>query len=708
MNPAKRITAFIAAFALALAMALSGCGGGATAASSTSSSAASTSSAAQNLELYGKPWVTSVLSDNLPPAAPEAKDDLYTHFDYDYLKNHNGQLASSTSDYEPEIQDAVIGVIKDGSKTGHELEQLRIFYNQAADLDTVVATGFSDIQPYLDRIDAVASIDEMNALLTSDDFPFTPFITGCVYIDGEKDINIVSVIPDFVICNAATDGGTYYQDYDDPNYQTSIDLTLDNYCAPILMDYLSMGMDRESAVLIIREIAAFEKEHGKHLEGNTTYLKKDFGELSQAIKESHYDIDGICALCPNFPLKETLAKCGKANSPEYSITREWIEAFNALWTQENLHAIKEVAKANIVAETRALHDPSVTNQMRILGGGDALSSDAFAYTACNDLNTFAQVLAKIYVEEKLGPKAKAHLQGLSEQLIGEYKQLIGETSWMSEESKRNVTEKLDNMTLNILEPEGGYFSFDSLELVPSDKGGSLFSNYLKLKQYRYDCESKLIGQPAIRATIWFSITPTMMNAFYNPEENSINIFPGYVTSFTYGDDMDDNDLLGGMGWSIAHEISHGFDYQGAQLDAFGAPNPVVSGDDIDKFVTKCSALARYYQGIEMMPGMTVDGSAVAAEAAADLSGMQVTLEVLKGVDKADYTRFFERASLVWAQTIPAEVFPLIAADVHPLNNLRVNVSAQMFQPLYDAFGVSSGDGMYLEPNERIVMWGPEA
>lgn len=47
-------------------------------------------------------------------------------------------------------------------------------------------------------------------------------------------------------------------------------------------------------------------------------------------------------------------------------------------------------------------------------------------------------------------------------------------------------------------------------------------------------------------------------------------------------------------------------------------------------------------------------------------------------------------------------------DVHPLSNQRVNVSIQMFDAIYDKLGVTEGDCMYLAPNERIAIWGPNA
>lgn len=57
---------------------------------------------------------------------------------------------------------------------------------------------------------------------------------------------------------------------------------------------------------------------------------------------------------------------------------------------------------------------------------------------------------------------------------------------------------------------------------------------------------------------------------------------------------------------------------------------------------------------------------------------------------------------------PAETLPNLLLDTHPLQNHRVNVNAQMFDPIYEELGVSEGDAMYLAPEERINIWGENA
>ena len=179
-------------------------------------------------------------------------------------------------------------------------------------------------------------------------------------------------------------------------------------------------------------------------------------------------------------------------------------------------------------------------------------------------------------------------------------------------------------------------------------------------------------------------------------------------ALVYDENMDHTELLARIGYVIAHEISHGFDYQGAQIDAYGTPNPVFTDADEETFTQKSSALASYYDGIEVVPGTMADGENDITEAAADLCGMQVVLKLASKDSNIDYDKFFSKLSSVWAQVVPEATLTVHLLDNHPLRNLRVNVNVQMFDPIYDVLGVSEGNTMYLAPEKRINIWGPNA
>ncbi|WP_081675883.1 M13-type metalloendopeptidase [Butyrivibrio sp. AC2005] len=47
---------------------------------------------------------------------------------------------------------------------------------------------------------------------------------------------------------------------------------------------------------------------------------------------------------------------------------------------------------------------------------------------------------------------------------------------------------------------------------------------------------------------------------------------------------------------------------------------------------------------------------------------------------------------------------ILKDDPHPLAYLRVNTVVQQFDEFYEPYDVKEGDGMYLAPEDRIVVW----
>ena len=160
----------------------------------------------EEAELFGKPWIDSVVTGNLPKEAPEAKDDLYLHYNYDELAAHQGEyylpvLAAMNviRNYFSEAMEA--GKLTDAGDsilTDEELQQLSIFYSQASDLEALAKAGISELQPYLDRIRNAAGISELNEILVSDDFPFSPYLYLPVSTTDLSGVNNVIVYPEFL------------------------------------------------------------------------------------------------------------------------------------------------------------------------------------------------------------------------------------------------------------------------------------------------------------------------------------------------------------------------------------------------------------------------------------------------------------------------------------------------------------------------------
>ncbi|MBR3157511.1 MAG: hypothetical protein IKF14_00255 [Atopobiaceae bacterium] len=715
-NTKRKLRALLASAMLVCMLTLAACGGNATSSASSSanttdasSSAAAASSQAQQTEPFGKPWLVSIVEGNIPEAAPDAKDDLFLSLTYDSIAEHQGETWLNAAAHSDELKAKTIDAIGQKDASDPEAAQFRILHDQAADWDTLAKTGLSEVQPYLDRIDAATSIDELNAVLTAEDFPFSPFLTAVLGVTDTRENTNVSVYPNFLYFDMLSEGGRYYAGADTDEGNTLLMSMVMTPKMELTTDFMQLGMSEDEGIEACDKLLEFEKAYGKDADYTAKYVKADFGAYANSLNEFVFTLDELCAACPNIPLREMLAKMGKDGAEKYrAASSQWLSSLSDAWTDENLETIKLLAKAKVLEETRPYRDPTAYNNYVSTMGIPAKETDAFAWDACDNSNTFAQFICKTYVNDVLGENAKTRLTKVTEDTVADYRELFAATPWLSEESRAKVIEKLDNLAINILEPSAGWFDYSSLELKSTEEGGTLLSNYLLCKQYRYDREAELIGQPAIRCAAWYYVNPSTPNAFYDAEGNSINLIPGFVNSMNYSDEMSDSAVLGAIGWTLGHELSHGYDFLGAQSDAYGMGTPVFSDADQQAFLGKCAEIADYFSTIELESGEMYDGQHVVAEAAADLCGMQVMLDLMGKMDSPDYEGFYAKGAELYAETVPPLVYPQLKTDGHPLHYLRVNVNAQMFEPFYETYGVTEGDGMYLAPDKRITIWGKNA
>lgn len=657
--------------------------------------------------LYGKPWVDTVDAGNLQDEVPEAVDDLLVHYTYDILKEHqdgseyNGIIITPSSN---ELKNFMKAYINDETNDSHEIRQLRIFYNQAADFDALEKAGLSELQPYLDMVDGAGSVEELNAVLTSGEFPFNPWVellAGAVAQDREEN-NHLFIYPRFLFAGISEEENL--SNSDDMMIQTIRSSVLLQRMLPVTDVLVALGTPEEKTSSVVMDMLNLEKSYGKYLNPNDVKYQ-EYGVYADTIH--HYTFEELAQISPNFPLTDIIARFGKEKAVGFEMQfPEWITAFNELWTEDNLELLKQITKSKIVMECEYLLDPDIFKVSRAAMKTPDPSPWERAYKACDKLNTFSQVLAKTYVEKCLGQETVDRLTGMSQGLLDTYKNLVESTTWLGEESQQKVLEKLDNMKLNILYPDGGYFNYDNLKLTPTEEGGTLISNYLKLKEYSNLCEIEILDQKARCITSWSVFEPTMPNAFYSEFDNSINIIPGALTSNIYSDDMTDSQILGSIGCCIGHEISHAFDFRGSQMDKYGRPGSIFTEEDVEGFLKICDDLAKYYDTIEYMPGQYIDGKRINAEAAADLSGMQVVLTYAKTLPEYNLEAFFEQNANTYVVVGPqGTASTYVAVDSHPLGYLRTNVNAQMFEDFYEIYGCKEGDGMYLAPENRICFWG---
>ena len=92
-----------------------------------------------------------------------------------------------------------------------------------------------------------------------------------------------------------------------------------------------------------------------------------------------------------------------------------------------------------------------------------------------------------------------------------------------------------------------------------------------------------VGKP-VDKTEW-GMTPPTINAYYNPNFNEI-VFPAGILQPPFFDPAADDAVnYGAIGMVIGHEMTHGFDDQGAQYDKDGNLKNWWGRSDSVKFVS---------------------------------------------------------------------------------------------------------------------------
>jgi putative endopeptidase len=295
--------------------------------------------------------------------------------------------------------------------------------------------------------------------------------------------------------------------------------------------------------------------------------------------------------------------------------------------------------------------------------------------------TVGESVGKLYVEQNFPAERKARMEALVKNLLAAYKDSINKLDWMSPATKKEAQEKLAKFT-----PKIGY---------PN-----------KWKDYK-------LGKPIDRDE--WGMTPQTVNAYYNPELNEI-VFPASILQPPFFDaNADDAVNYGGIGAVIGHEISHGFDDQGAQYDGNGNLRDWWTAADHTNFAAKTKMLVNQYNGYSPLPGYNVNGELTLGENIADNSGLAIAYKAyklsLKGKPAPVINgltgdqRFYMGWGQVWRVKMrEAQQVVQVKTDPHSPGQFRANGTLMNQPAFYEAFGVKQGDKMYLAPKERVIIW----
>merc|ERR1712088_1268738 len=185
--------------------------------------------------------------------------------------------------------------------------------------------------------------------------------------------------------------------------------------------------------------------------------------------------------------------------------------------------------------------------------------------------SLTNAVGAMYAKEHFKAAAKEVTDEMVFNIRKEFKEMLDKLDWMDEKTKQRAFEKADLMTPNIayakeiLDDRLLEDFYDGLVISKV----SYLKNYLQLKIWISKYYANELRKPKDPKSWKTHGGAAIVNAFYNPAENSINFPAGILDGVFFQEDRPLYMNYGAIGFVVGHEITHGFDDQGSQKDGDG-------------------------------------------------------------------------------------------------------------------------------------------
>jgi endothelin-converting enzyme/putative endopeptidase len=320
-----------------------------------------------------------------------------------------------------------------------------------------------------------------------------------------------------------------------------------------------------------------------------------------------------------------------------------------------------------------------------------------------------EALGKKYVEKTFSPAAKARIQEMVKNILLALHDDILTLTWMSEETKQKALEKLSTFNPKVGYPDK-WKDYSSVEITRD----AYWNDVVEARRFAVRDDAQLIGKPVDRLR-WGMTTPTS-NAYYNPQLNEI-VFPaGILLPPMFDVNATDAANYGGIGPVIGHEISHGFDDQGAQYDSTGELKNWWTPADYKEFQNRAQCVVDQFSGYTVEGGLHENGKLVLGESIGDLGGVKLAYlafqKSMQGKPRPPNQDGFtpeQQFFISWGQSRGDEIRPdaqrqFVLTNPHPVSKYRVIGPLCNMPEFHQAFGCKASDAMVRPVGQRCAVW----
>lgn len=591
-----------------------------------------------------------------------------------------------------EMDDIIEELANDGQtyEKGSAEQKIKDLYECVSNMENREATGLGPLNPHMDSIRKASTIAEYVDAMAhlSGEFGFSSIVGGYTVMQDKADSSEYAV---YMLYADTLIGKEYVEG---ENTQEYVDLYLD-YINNMLMEF---GMSASEAAVstdsiegLLRDICASTLTTEQMYDPSITYNVYTAQELQE--------------LYTNIDVEKMLQTLRIDGQDKYIVMDvEQAKKINSLLVEENLQALKDYSTFVL------LNDTAEYANERYAKLSDDMKNALYGITeSWGDETTWKRLtqdllpwdFGMIYVEEHFSAKDKEEVEQMIQRILQEYEVIISRQEWMSSETKKKAIKKLETMQIKIGYPDKWPAAKDMMQVTPISEGGSLLSNWLVSMQVAIEDSLDKIGTKVDRSE--WDVTPQTINAMYDPLNNEI-IFPAAILQAPFYDsDNSDGANLGGIGFVIAHEVSHAFDSSGALYDENGNYNVWWTEEELEEYNRLSQSIVDYYNEYEMM-GVKVNGELTLMENIADLGAMTCITSII-GDDAQALDEAFGQMTYNWAsEDTTSYMLYLLNTDTHSPNKIRVNAVLSSCDAFYKIYDIKETDGMYVAPKDRVGIW----
>jgi putative endopeptidase len=574
------------------------------------------------------------------------------------------------------------------------------FYAACTNTKAIDAAGITPLKPSLDAIDAIHDLPSLQKELES--LNANAVMAPFAFSSAQNPHDPTQMIADVGASGLGLPDRDYYVKPEERFVKARAEYLV--YVAKI---FTLAGASEAEAKAAAQTVMTFE----------TALAKASLDNV--ALRDPHITdhigkLDALQAMTPHFDWKAYIASTGAAANDINVDQPAFMAEFEHQLVSTPLADWKTYLRWHVLnGASMSLSQPFVDASFgfyqKELAGVSELKPRG---TRCAEQTDalLGEALGQEYVKRYFPPEAKRRAQALVTNILSAMHDTIEGVDWMTPATKQKALEKLSTVQVKVGYPDK-WRDYSSVKIDRS----SYFADHAAATRFEITDNWSQIGKPVDRSR--WGMTPPTSNAYYDPLMNEI-VFPaGILQPPNFSVNASDAVNYGGIGVIIGHEISHGFDDQGAQFDAQGRLSDWWTPEDKKKFQAKTACVVRQFDGyrIDGPDNIHINGKLVLGESIGDLGGVKIAYLAFKKTPQGQSSEKIDGFTpdqlffLAWGQVrgdatrIETQKL-MVQGDPHPVAKYRVIGPMSNFPPFAEAFQCKAGSPMVRSDADRCVVW----